>query len=149
MKATSIQTGKTYEVKTGRNTTAVRVESFNPRTGGWMCATKGGKSISIKDTARFVREIAVKKNAPKTGQAKGGNPQGQMSGIDAAYRVLRESGCPMRVREITETALQNGYCDLKGATPELTISAALQREIARKQDAARFVKIEKGLFVAR
>ena len=53
----------------------------------------------------------------------------------------------MRVKEIAEIALVNGYCKLKGATPEFTISAAIQREI--KSGSSRFVKTGKGLFAAR
>jgi hypothetical protein len=72
-----------------------------------------------------------------------------MSGLDAAHRVLTEAGCPMNVREITETAMHNKYCDLKGATPALTISAAIQREIKVKGRNSRFVKKDRGLFAAR
>jgi len=157
MKATSIQIGKTYEVKAGRNTTTVKVESFNPKTGGWVCETQSGKIFNVKDAARFVREIVPKKSetpvlkgkktVTKTERAKGGKPNGLLSAIDAAHRVLSEFGRPMRVREILEIALANGYCDLKGATPEFTISAAIQREI--KSGSSRFVKTGKGLFAAR
>ena len=164
MKATSIQIGKTYEVKSGRNTTTVKVESFNRKTGGWVCGTQGGKSIAIKDCARFIREVGTKQNATpttnsksakvkkavtKTERAKGGKPQGTMSGLDAAHRVLTEARRPMNVREILETATQNGYCRLGGATPALTIYAAIQREIAAKGANSRFTKIERGLFAAR
>jgi hypothetical protein len=150
MKATVIKIGKTYEVKAGRNTTTVKVESFNPKTGGWVCATQSGKSLNIKDIARFVREIDTSPvKAQKTGRGKGGKPLGKMSAIDAAHQVLLECGRPMNVREITEIAMQSEYCDLKGATPSLTISAALQRDIKAKGRDSRFVKTGKGLFAAR
>jgi len=55
----------------------------------------------------------------------------------------------MKVKEIAEIALANGYCKLQGATPEFTISAAMQREIHAKGDASRFIKAERGLFTAR
>ena len=159
MKSTSIQIGKIYEVKAGRNTTTVKVKSFNEKTGGWVCETQGGKNINIKDATRFVREIEPKKTttkppkdkkvATKSERAKGGKPNGMLSGLDAAYRVLAESGRPMRVKEIAETAMQSEYCDLKGATPDLTISAAMQRDIKVKAENSRFVKAGKGLFAAR
>jgi len=128
MKATHIQIGKTYEVQAGRNTTTVKVESFNPKTGGWVCGTQSGKSLNIKDATRFVREIEPKKTATKTTikdkktvtkteRAKGGKPQGKMSGLDAAHRVLTEAGHPMNVKEIFETAMQNGYCNLGARRP--------------------------------
>ena len=70
MRATLIQIGKSYEVKAGRNRTTVKVESFNRKTGGWVCETKAGKSISIRDAARIVREIVSKKSATPVKPAK-------------------------------------------------------------------------------
>jgi hypothetical protein len=55
----------------------------------------------------------------------------------------------MNVREIFETATRNNYCRLNGATPTLTIYAAMQREIASLGAESRFAKVEKGLFAAR
>jgi len=157
MKATSIQVGKMYEVKTGRNnTTTVKVESFNRKTGGWVCETQNGKTVNVKDSARFVREIVPKK--PPTAKPVSGkivtktepvNSDKPLSGVDAAYRVLMEGKRPMRVKEIAEIALANGYCKLKGATPEFTISAVIQRDIKGKNENSRFVKTERGLYAAR
>ena len=149
MKATSIQIGKQYEVKAGRNTTMVKVKSVNRKTGGWGCQTKGGKNINVKDAARFVREVETKKSVTKTKRTKSGKPNGKMSGLDAAYRVLTEAGRPMNVREIFETAKRNKYCGLKGATPTLTIYAAILREVKLKGRSSRFVKTDRGLFAAR
>ena len=146
MKATSIHTNKKYEVKTGRNTTTVKVKSVNRKTGGWVCQTKGGKTLNVKNAARFVREVGTKKSVTKI---KSGKPNGKMSGLDAAYRVLTEAGRPMNVREIFETANRNKYCGLKGATPTLTIYAAILREVKLKGRASRFVKTDRGLFAAR
>ena len=84
MKATSIQVGKTYEVKAGRNATTVKIKSFNRKTDRLICATE----------------------------------------------------------------MRHKYCNLKGATPSLTIYAAMQREIVAKGAHSRFAKIERGLFVA-
>jgi len=110
MRTASIQVGKKYEVKAGRNTTTVKVKSVNRETGGWVCETKGGKSINVKDAARFVSEVGTKKSVTKT---KSGRPAGRLSGLDAAYKVLVEARRPMNVREIFETAKRNKYCGLK------------------------------------
>jgi len=151
MKATSIQTRRTYEVKAGRNTTTVKVKSFNPKTGSWVCETQNGKSLNIKDATRFVREIgtAKKTKTVKTERTKEVKARGKLSGLDAAHRVLSEAGRSMNVKEIFETAMQNGYCKLKGATPELTISAALQRDIKTRGRDSRFVKTERGQYAAK
>ena len=149
MKATAIKIGKTYEVKAGRNTTTVKIRSFNPKTGSWVCETQSGKDCNVKDPSRFVREIAPKKSATKNYLAKSEETSGKLSGVDAAYQVLTESGRPMKVKEIAEIALASGICKLKGATPEFTISAVLQREIKTKGQDSRFVKTGRGLFAAK
>jgi len=146
MKTTSIQVGKKYEVKAGRNTTTVKVKSVNRKTGGWVCKTKGGKTLNVTDAARFVREVGTKKSVTKT---KSGKPKGTFSGLDAAHKVLVEARRPMNVREIFETAKRNKYCCLNGATPTLTIYAAILREVKLKGRASRFVKTDRGLFAAR
>jgi hypothetical protein len=82
-------------------------------------------------------------------ERKGGHSIGAMSGLDAAYKVLQEESRPMRAKEITQLAQQRGYCELKGLTPDATIAAAMETEMKRKGDAARFAKVGKGLFIAR
>ena len=79
-------------------------------------------------------------------ERKGGHTIGVMSGLDAAYKVLLEEGRPMRVKEILKLALENGYCELRGRTPDATISAAMETEMKRKGNASRFTKVDKGLF---
>ena len=152
MNANRIETGKVYEITIGRNMTTVKVVSVERRVNGQLvfdCLNvKTAKRMTVSDAKRFRREIKTAK-AAKTEQAKGGKPKGMLSGLDAAHKVLTEAGCPMNVREILETATQNGYCQLGGATPALTIYAAMQREIAAKGANSRFTKIERGLFAAR
>lgn len=159
MKASQIQVGHVYEIQSGRNKTTVKVTSFNERTGGWNCETGNGKSIPVKNFARFLKEILpeskkstkidVRSDASKIERKKGGKPKGRMSGLDAAYEILKKSGKPMNVKEITDAIIASSLWNPEGATPSATISAALQREIAAKQEDSRFVKAERGLFAAR
>ena len=70
-----------------------------------------------------------------------------MSGLDAAARVLEESGKPMTAREIVEAAEVGGYWKSPGGqTPAATIYSAMLREIKTKGDQARFRKTERGRF---
>ncbi|HBT75737.1 MAG TPA: hypothetical protein DEB39_02165, partial [Planctomycetaceae bacterium] len=112
---------------------------------------KTNKRATVSDAKRFVREIKAKDEMPKTAkmttETKPTNEK--LSGLNAAYKILVEEARPMKVKEITELAMQRGYCDLPGATPSATISSAIQREIKAKQEASRFVKTDKGLFAAR
>jgi len=79
----------------------------------------------------------------------GGKCLGQMSGKDAAYKVLCETGKSMNGRQICEMALDKGYWEPQGETPEATIVSAILTEIKKKGDAARFIRTGKGLFAAR
>ena len=79
-------------------------------------------------------------------EQKGGHTLGAMSGLDAAYKVLQEEGKPMRAKEITRIAHERGYCELRGRTPDATISAAMETEMKRKGKDSRFTKVDKGLF---
>ncbi|HBT76026.1 MAG TPA: hypothetical protein DEB39_03675 [Planctomycetaceae bacterium] len=117
---------------------------------------KTNKRLSVTDPKRFLREIKDEKpTVEKTAKTKPEKPTvetkpgDKMSGINAAYKILVEEARPMKVKEITELAMQRGYCDLPGATPSATISSAIQREIKTKQETSRFVKTDKGLFAAR
>ncbi len=212
MKKSSIQIGNSYEIQVGKNTTKVKVASFDEKHGTWLCDTEGGKTLRIKDAARFLKEVKLKEKKslrevieskgitiiPKGRRAtstmrdlddqradagsrmtpdashgrpskqrqlkadrleetgrqpsaatRGPKPLGEMSALDAAHRVLVEAKHPMRIREITETAIANNYCTLHGKTPHCTINGGIQREIAKKGGESRFVWVDKGLLAAR
>ena len=74
---------------------------------------------------------------------------GQMSSRDAAYKVLCATGESMNGRQICEMALDLGYWEPQGETPEATMVSAMLTEMKKKGDAARFIRTGKGLFAAR
>ena len=175
MKSSQIQIGHQYEVQAGRNKTKINVISFDEEKQSWSCETPNGKIIKIKDTARFLKAVGEKKKSIRetieskgvtiiprgkraTGSMKeadekpkhmGPKPLGDMSALTAAHRVLVEEARPMRVREITTTVLERGYCKLNGKTPHCTINGGMQKEIKTKGDGSRFQWVGKGLFAAR
>ncbi len=69
------------------------------------------------------------------------------SGLDLAAQVLAEAGEPLKAKQIAERAIAAGW-KTNGKTPEATLYAAMTREIAKKGDAARFRKADRGLFEA-
>jgi len=71
---------------------------------------------------------------------------GTMSGLDAAAKVLSEAKDPLNCKDLVDLALENGYWKTNGKTPQATLYAAISREIARKGDAARFRKADRGKF---
>lgn len=84
--------------------------------------------------------------APKVRKPRAEKTDGKMSGLDAAAKVLAESGAPMNTKDMVETAAAKGYWSSNGKTPAVTIYAAIIREITSKGEQARFKKTERGLF---
>ena len=74
--------------------------------------------------------------------------KGQMSGLDAAFKILSESDKPLNPGAITKAALEQELWSPEGQTPAATMSAALQADI-KKGDKARFAKVGAGLFTIR
>ena len=72
------------------------------------------------------------------------------SALDAAARVLRESGQPMSCPELIEQMAAKGYwTSPKGKTPASTLYAAIAREVKLKGAASRFIKTGPGRFAYR
>ncbi|MCL2645589.1 MAG: winged helix-turn-helix domain-containing protein [Phycisphaerales bacterium] len=97
-------------------------------------ATKATKPAKATKKAKAVAAKPVEAKATK------------MSGLDAAARVLKESGEAMNAKAMVETMLAKGYWTTGGRTPSATIYAAVIREIAAKKADSRFKKTDRGLF---
>jgi hypothetical protein len=126
------------------NDASIRAAIAKKAAGYGFCSDEIAEAAAEDATA--ARDIV---KAAGIIEQKSGRSNGLMSGIDAAHRVLIEQGRPMRAKEILKIATDNQYCELHGFTPDATISAAMETEIKRKGDTARFVKVGKGLFIAR
>ncbi len=171
MKATEIKIGKTYEITAGRNKTKVKVVNFSAQNGSWECETENGKTVFVKEAKRFLAEIGLPptsvSNTPsdadritvtqeppetktsKTTRARTPREGETVSGLEAAFIVLRDAGEPLNIKQIMERINERNLAKLNGKTPEATVSSALQRDIMRKGDASRFEKAGKGLFRAK
>jgi len=75
-------------------------------------------------------------------------PLGRYSFIDAALKILKKEGRPMRAREIIDEALKLGLIRTHGRTPDQTLTAILNRLI--KEDKVyksyKITKVGKGTF---
>jgi hypothetical protein len=90
---------------------------------------------------------AAPAKATKTKKAK---PEGKISALDAAAKVLAEAGEPMNTKAMIEAmAAKNLWTSPGGATPWATLYSAIAREINEKGADARFVKTERGKFAAK
>ncbi|MEO0484204.1 MAG: winged helix-turn-helix domain-containing protein [Planctomycetota bacterium] len=123
-------------------------------------ATKRDQRAASKD-GMTPSERAMAKSAPAKAAAKrrkqdgGKDPVAKIaakadrkpSGLDLAAKVLADAGEPLKAKQIAERAIAAGW-KTNGKTPEATLYAAMTREIAKKGDAARFRKADRGLFEA-
>ncbi|MBN1489779.1 MAG: winged helix-turn-helix domain-containing protein [Phycisphaerae bacterium] len=148
--ATNTVTGKKIYIKSVR-----RLRTAVPAKGA-----KPTQATTAKDATQAPTLATGANRAAKAGKdanpqraatrAKQGEPKAKRpSGLDAAARVLAESGKPMTCRQIVEAAFQQKYWTSDGLTPYATIYSAMIREIAQKGTTARFKKIGRGRFVAR
>jgi hypothetical protein len=157
MKKSEVKIGGVYTAKVTNKIVQVRIEAES-RYGGWDATNlETGKKVRIQSAARLRGEAsttaaepsAIEK--PKRGTAKnsaGETKSKRMSGLDAAAKVLEESGQPMTVKEMVEAAEAKGYWKSPGGkTPSATVYSAIIREISSKGDESRFRKAERGKFV--
>ncbi len=106
-------------------------------------------------TKKTTKSTAAKKPAAKTtakapAKTKKPKPGGKMSALDAATKVLAESGEPMTTREMIASMAAKGYwTSPAGATPDRTLYSAILREINTKGKDARFAKTERGKFAVK
>ena len=140
--------GKIIKIK---NTARFLKEVSDQRktTGTQLVTPSNG---SLKDQRKRAATTEHQLQSSTTARAPkhmGPKPLGDMSALAAAHRVLVEEDRPMRIREITTTVLERGYCKLNGKTPHCTINGGMQKEIKTKGEKSRFQWVGKGLFAAR
>jgi hypothetical protein len=134
--ATNLQTGKKVRIKsptklraavgghggatgakkaTGGKKAKPRVEASQAQTS----APTGEDGTTKATSAEDVKTDKAKK--PRAKKAKADKPK-RVSGLDAAAKVLAESGQPMTAKEMVETAEAKGYWKSPaGKTPHATI----------------------------
>ena len=175
MKREEVQIGKVYTAKVTDKLVPVRIDGEN-RHGGWDATNLAtGKRVRIKSAQRLrgeadkpkrggrkaaqaeaqvAAEGAVPNSAtpgdeakPRRRPTKGESKPKHTSGLDAAARVLEETGQPMTAQEIVAAAESKGYWKSPGGkTPDRTLYAAIAREIGAKGPESRFRKTERGKF---
>jgi hypothetical protein len=91
-------------------------------------------------SAKTAKVSKAQKRSPQAGSQR-------LSALDAAAKVLAETGQSMRCTELIAAMTAKGYwTSPAGKTPASTLYAALLRELRTKQDQARFRKTERGKF---
>jgi hypothetical protein len=97
-------------------------------------------------------EATPQEGKPKRGKGRKAQPDAdgqpaKLSAIDAAAKVLGESGQPMNCQELIGAMAAKGYWTSPGGkTPSATLYSAILRELQTKGNDARFVKSARGKF---
>jgi hypothetical protein len=120
------------------------------RDGGTPAAGGGGgRPAAAARKASGPRKAANDATRGDDGGSGGTSGKGRLSALDAAARVLAESVEPMGARDLIKAMAERGlWASPAGKTPDATLYAAIIREIAKKGEASRFVKVRRGLFAA-
>ena len=99
-------------------------------------APKAAKTTKAKAARGTVEETAV------------ATTTGRLSAIDAAAKVLAESGEALNAKQMIEAMAAKGYWTSPGGkTPHATLYSAILREITTKGEASRFKKTDRGHFI--
>ncbi len=142
--ATNTATGKRIRIKS-----AQRLRGVAPRPG--KKAEAAGTMDADTRVTRDEKAKATTKAADKKAEAKkadGKKKPKRLSALDAAAQVLAKAGKPMRAHELIAAMAEQGlWKSPAGKTPHATLYAAMLREIGAKGDAARFRKVDRGMFV--
>jgi hypothetical protein len=85
----------------------------------------------------------------KAPKAKAPAKEKKISALDAAAKVLAETGQPMNCQELIKVMADKGYWTSPGGlTPHATLYSAILRELKAKGAEARFKKADRGKFAA-
>jgi hypothetical protein len=133
------------------------VETSTPTVEDVAAATVEGACPNCGSTERDEDGDCVECHEPKVGGKAGRKPRAKkpsvekkpkrMSGLDAAAKVLQETGEAMNVKDIIAAAEEKGYWRSPGGkTPSATVYSAIIRECAAKGGESRFRKTERGKF---
>jgi hypothetical protein len=102
---------------------------------------------ATKKAAKAQAAEAAQVPPPKAAKAAAEPKAKKLSALDAAAKVLGETGQPMTCQELIAAMAEKGYwTSPAGRTPAATLYAALLRELQAKGTNARFVKVERGKF---
>jgi len=111
-----------------------------------MATKKATKTTKSKSTKK-AKAAPTKK--PRAAKPKPEAKEKKLSALDAAAKVLGETGEPMTVKELIDAMAAKGYWTSPGGkTPERTLYSALARDVGARGKESRYKKGERGKFLA-
>jgi hypothetical protein len=147
-KATSAKPAKAAKIQRAPATIPMpppllKIEDEAPQAAVGKPAVVSVTAITSKDAPQPAK--------PKAAQLKSAQPASKkLSCLEAAARVLAETGQAMSCPQLIEAMATKGYWSSPGGqTPAATLYSAILREIGKRQAEARFAKAERGQFILR
>jgi len=144
--ATNLATGKKVRIKSAQR---LRGPAPDRQT---QQRTRAVAEAQAADAAANAHAVPAGTTAPakaaKTKKNAGEAKPKKVSGLDAAFEVLKAKGEPMTCQAIVDEMLAKGMWKTDGKTPAATIYSAIIREIDTKPGESRFAKTGRGLFKA-
>jgi hypothetical protein len=121
---------------------ALSVEPLTERDMTMAATKKTSKKAPAKKTTK-----ASSGKPAKTRKERAAKADGKLSQLDAAVKVLEEAKEPMTTKAMIDAMADKGYWTSPGGqTPAATLYSAILRELQKKGNEARFVKVERGQF---
>ena len=134
----------------GKAAEARKGPSGNGQAKGKARTKARPKRAVVAAPASQASETPAPSTEPRTSNSHGlpkAKGEKRMSCLDAAAKLLSETGQPMTCQElIAALAAKSYWTSPAGKTPQATLYAALVREIRTKKDRARFRKTVPGHF---
>ncbi len=107
------------------------------------------KKTTTKKPSTTKKAKAAPATKPRAAKAKPEAKEKKLSALDAAAKVLGETGEPMTTKELIDAMAAKGYWTSPGGkTPERTLYSALARDVDARGKESRFKKGERGKFLA-
>jgi hypothetical protein len=117
---------------------------------GQVPAEQPPEPAAVEPTPTPESARAEPKRTRKPQQPQGESQHQPLSALDAAAKVLAETGQAMNCRQLIAAMAAKGYwASPTGQTPSATLYSGILREMQAKGDHARFVKTARGQFALR
>jgi len=137
----------TRKSTTAAQPTTPATTSAKPST---LATVPASTNIPVKETSPASAPPAKPAPAPTMTATATTTATKKLSALDAAAKILGESGTPMSVKQLIETMAERGlWTSPGGKTPGATLYSSILREITTKGSAARFQKTDRGRFSSR
>jgi hypothetical protein len=137
------------ESETEMKNRAKKIDHPKKAPGAKAKASNGGKKSPKADKASKAPKAAQAAKAPKAAKASKAAGEKKLGALDAAAKVLAGRTNPMTAKGLIEAMAEKGlWASPGGKTPDATLSAAINREIAAKGKESRFKKVGPGQFAA-